>query len=68
MILRKLSDLLDEAIKRDKNLADAYIVKGDALMLRNEGGAAVTAYEYALTAKAKLRCCSQSYWFGLFER
>ncbi|GGC04136.1 hypothetical protein GCM10011325_33860 [Dyadobacter sediminis] len=43
--------LLDEAIKRDKNLADAYIAKGDALMLRNEGGAAVTAYEYALTAK-----------------
>ncbi|WP_229215861.1 tetratricopeptide repeat protein [Dyadobacter frigoris] len=44
--------LLDEAVKRDKNLADAYISKGDALMLRNEGGAAVTAYEYALTAKA----------------
>lgn len=44
--------LADEAIKRDKNLADAYIIKGDALMLRNEGGAAVTAYEYALTAKA----------------
>jgi tetratricopeptide (TPR) repeat protein len=43
--------LLDEAVKRDKNLADAYIAKGDALMLRNEGGAAVTAYEYALTAK-----------------
>jgi len=43
--------LLDEAIKRDKNLADAYIAKGDALMLRNEGGNAVTAYEYALTAK-----------------
>ena len=43
--------LLDEAVKRDKNLADAYISKGDALMLRNEGGAAVTAYEYALTAK-----------------
>ncbi len=45
--------LLDEAVKRDKNLADAYIAKGDALMLRGagEGGAAVTAYEYALTAK-----------------
>lgn len=43
--------LLDAAIKRDKNLADAYIAKGDALMLRNEGGNAVTAYEYALTAK-----------------
>jgi tetratricopeptide (TPR) repeat protein len=43
--------LLDEAIKRDKNLADAYIAKGDALMLRNEGGPAATAYEYALTAK-----------------
>lgn len=43
--------LLDLAIKRDKNLADAYIAKGDALMLRNEGGNAVTAYEYALTAK-----------------
>lgn len=43
--------LADLAIKRDKDLADAYIVKGDALMLRNEGGAAVTAYEYALTAK-----------------
>jgi tetratricopeptide (TPR) repeat protein len=43
--------LLDEAVKRDKNLADAYIAKGDALMLRNEGGPAATAYEYALTAK-----------------
>lgn len=43
--------LLDLAIARDKNLADAYIAKGDALMLRNEGGNAVTAYEYALTAK-----------------
>jgi tetratricopeptide (TPR) repeat protein len=43
--------LLDEAVKRDKNLADAYIAKGDALMFRNEGGPAVTAYEYALTAK-----------------
>lgn len=43
--------LLDAAIKRDKNLADAYIAKGDALSLKNEGGPAVTAYEYALTAK-----------------
>lgn len=43
--------LLDLAVKRDKNLADAYLAKGDALMLRNEGGNAVTAYEYALTAK-----------------
>ena len=43
--------LLDEAVKRDPKLADAYLAKGDALMLRNEGGAAVTAYEYALTAK-----------------
>ncbi|WP_052353443.1 tetratricopeptide repeat protein [Dyadobacter tibetensis] len=43
--------LLDEAVKRDNSLADAYLVKGDALMMRNEGGAAVTAYEYALTAK-----------------
>lgn len=43
--------LADAAIKRDKDLADAYLVKGDALMIRNEGGQAVTAYEYALTAK-----------------
>jgi tetratricopeptide (TPR) repeat protein len=43
--------LLDEAIKRDKNLADAYIAKGDALMIKNEGGPAATAYEYALTAR-----------------
>ncbi|ACT95264.1 Tetratricopeptide TPR_2 repeat protein [Dyadobacter fermentans DSM 18053] len=43
--------LLDLAIARDKNLADAYLAKGDALMLRNEGGNAVTAYEYALTTK-----------------
>ncbi|WP_229248232.1 tetratricopeptide repeat protein [Dyadobacter sandarakinus] len=43
--------LLDLAVKRDKDLADAYIAKGDALMLRNEGGPAATAYEYALTAK-----------------
>jgi tetratricopeptide (TPR) repeat protein len=43
--------LLDAAIKRDKSLVDAYIAKGDALMLRNEGGPAVTAYEYALLTK-----------------
>lgn len=43
--------LADAAVKRDKELADAYLVKGDALMIRNEGGPAVTAYEYALTAK-----------------
>ena len=43
--------LLDEAVKRNKDLADAYISKGDALMIRNEGGPAATAYEYALTAK-----------------
>jgi tetratricopeptide (TPR) repeat protein len=42
--------LADAAVKRDKGLANAYLVKGDALMIRNEGGAAVTAYEYALTA------------------
>ncbi len=43
--------LLDEAVKRNKDLADAYIAKGDALMIKNEGGPAATAYEYALTAK-----------------
>jgi tetratricopeptide (TPR) repeat protein len=43
--------LLDEAVKRDKSLADAYIVKGDILADKNEGGPAVTAYEYALMAK-----------------
>jgi tetratricopeptide (TPR) repeat protein len=43
--------LLDEAVKKDNKLADAYIVKGDVLSKRNEGGPAVTAYEYALMAK-----------------
>jgi len=43
--------LLDEAVKRDNKLAAAYIVKGDVLSKRNEGGPAVTAYEYALMAK-----------------
>lgn len=43
--------LLDEAVKRDNKLADAYIVKGDVLSKRNEGGPAVTAYEYALMAR-----------------
>lgn len=43
--------LLDEAVKRDNKLADAYIVKGDILAAKNEGGPAVTAYEYALMAK-----------------
>ncbi|TDB60840.1 tetratricopeptide repeat protein [Arundinibacter roseus] len=43
--------LLDAAIKRDNTLADAYLAKGDALLSRNEGGPAVTSYEYALTAK-----------------
>ncbi len=43
--------LLDEAIKRDNTLADAYLAKGDALMLKNEGGPAATAYEYALGVK-----------------
>jgi tetratricopeptide (TPR) repeat protein len=48
---QKAIDLLDQAIARDKNIADAYIAKGDALMIKNEGGAAATAYEYALSAK-----------------
>lgn len=43
--------LLDEAVKKDNKLADAYIVKGDILAAKNEGGPAVTAYEYALMAK-----------------
>jgi tetratricopeptide (TPR) repeat protein len=43
--------LLDEAVKKDNKLAAAYIVKGDILSKRNEGGPAVTAYEYALMAK-----------------
>ena len=43
--------LLDEAVKRDRSLADAFIVKGDILAGKNEGGPAVTAYEYALMAK-----------------
>ena len=43
--------LLDEAVKRDNKLAGAYIAKGDVLSKRNEGGPAVTAYEYALMAK-----------------
>jgi tetratricopeptide (TPR) repeat protein len=43
--------LLDAAIKRDNTLAEAYIVKGDILAAKNEGGPAVTAYEYALMAK-----------------
>jgi tetratricopeptide (TPR) repeat protein len=43
--------LLDEAVKRDRSLADAFIVKGDILAAKNEGGPAVTAYEYALMAK-----------------
>lgn len=47
----KAIELLDQAIARDRNIADAFIAKGDALMIRNEGGAAATAYEYALSAK-----------------
>ncbi|WP_373511767.1 tetratricopeptide repeat protein [Persicitalea sp.] len=43
--------LIDEATKVDNTLADAYIVKGDILSKKNEGGQAVTAYEYALTAR-----------------
>ncbi len=43
--------LIDEAIKRDNSLAYAYIVKGDILDKKNEGGKAVTAYEYALAAR-----------------
>jgi tetratricopeptide (TPR) repeat protein len=43
--------LIDLATKRDRTIADAFIVKGDALLARNEGGPAVTAYEYALMAK-----------------
>ncbi len=43
--------LLDAAIKRNKDLADAYIAKGDALKQKLEGGPSVTAYEYALTAR-----------------
>ncbi len=43
--------LIDEATKKDNTLADAYIVKGDILSKKNEGGQAVTAYEYALSAR-----------------
>lgn len=43
--------LIDEAVAKDNTLADAYIVKGDILSKKNEGGQAVTAYEYALTAR-----------------
>ncbi len=43
--------LIDEATQKDNTLADAYIVKGDILSKKNEGGQAVTAYEYALTAR-----------------
>ncbi|GHB52314.1 tetratricopeptide repeat protein [Persicitalea jodogahamensis] len=43
--------LIDEATLKDNTLADAYIVKGDILSKKNEGGQAVTAYEYALTAR-----------------
>lgn len=48
---QKAIELLDQAIARDRNIADAFIAKGDALMIKNEGGAAATAYEYALSAK-----------------
>lgn len=43
--------LIDEATLKDNTLADAYIVKGDILSKKNEGGQAVTAYEYALAAR-----------------
>ena len=43
--------LIDEATRKDNTLADAYIVKGDILSKKNEGGQAVTAYEYALSAR-----------------
>ncbi len=43
--------LLDAATKRDSKLADAYIAKGDAFLIKNEGGQAATAYEFALNAQ-----------------
>jgi tetratricopeptide (TPR) repeat protein len=43
--------VLDAATKRDNKLADAFIAKGDAYLIKNEGGPAATAYEFALNAQ-----------------
>ena len=47
----RLIDLIQERLVKDKKLptVEHYIVKGDAYLIKNDGGNAVTAYETGLT-------------------
>ena len=51
----RLIDVIQDRLVKDKKLpsAEQYIVKGDAFLIRNNGGDAVTAYETAVAQDAK---------------
>ncbi len=53
----RIFDLIQERILRDKKVEEfpgMYISKGDAYIIQNNGGDAVTAYEYALRLNPNL--------------
>jgi len=51
----RLIDLIQDRMMKDKKLptADHYIVKGDAYLIKNDGGNAVTAYENAIAQEPR---------------
>ncbi len=51
----RLIDLIQDRMMKDKKLptAEHYIVKGDAYLIKNDGGNAVTAYENAIAQEPR---------------
>ena len=51
----RLIDLIQDRMMKDKKLptAEHYIVKGDAFLIKNDGGNAVTAYENAIAQEPR---------------
>ncbi|MEY4986568.1 MAG: hypothetical protein RL567_347 [Bacteroidota bacterium] len=51
----RLIDAIQDRMMKDKKLptADHYIVKGDAFLIKNDGGNAVTAYENAIAQEPR---------------
>ncbi len=51
----RLIDAIQDRMMKDKKLptADHYIVKGDAYLIKNDGGNAVTAYENAIAQEPR---------------
>jgi cytochrome c-type biogenesis protein CcmH/NrfG len=51
----RLIDAIQDRLVKDKKLpsAEHYLVKGDAFLIKNDGGNAVTAYENAITQEPR---------------